>query len=82
MEIKLAPDNPNIVLSFKSRVLEVAQPIFQVSKCRSNQLVLQLITILSRCMMLFCTTKEIGDHLNIYVVDISFYSIVINLKCI
>ena len=41
MEIKLAPDNPNIVLSFKSRVLEVAQPIFQVSKCRLNQLVLQ-----------------------------------------
>ena len=41
MEIKLAPDNPNIVLSFKSRVLEVAQPIFQVSKCRSNQLVHQ-----------------------------------------
>ena len=41
MEIKLAPDNPNIVLSFKSRVLEVAQPIFQVSKCRSNQLLLQ-----------------------------------------
>ena len=33
MEIKLAPDNPNIVLSFKSRVLEVAQPIFQVRKC-------------------------------------------------
>ena len=41
MEIKLAPDNPNIVLSFKSRVLEVAQPIFQVSKCRSNHLMLQ-----------------------------------------
>ena len=30
MEIKLAPDNPNIILSFKSRVMEVAQPIFQV----------------------------------------------------
>lgn len=44
MEIKLAPDNPNIVLSFKSRVLEVAQPIFQVSKCRLNQLVPQFKT--------------------------------------
>ena len=31
MEIKLAPDNPNIILSFKSRVMEVAQPIFQVT---------------------------------------------------
>ena len=31
MEIKLAPDNPNIILSFKSRVMEIAQPIFQVS---------------------------------------------------
>jgi len=30
MEIKIAPDNPNIILSFKSRVMEVAQPIFQV----------------------------------------------------
>lgn len=30
MEIKLAPDNPNIILSFKSRVTEVAAPIFQV----------------------------------------------------
>jgi len=30
MEIKLAPDNPNIILSFKSRVMEIAQPIFQV----------------------------------------------------
>ena len=24
MEIKLAPDNPNIILSFKSRVMEVS----------------------------------------------------------
>ena len=27
MEIKLAPDNPNIILSFKSRVMEVSREL-------------------------------------------------------
>ena len=40
MEIKLAPDNPNIILSFKSRVMEVAQPIFQV--CVKETIVIDL----------------------------------------
>lgn len=40
MEIKLAPDNPNIILSFKSRVMEVAQPIFQV--CFSSINIIQM----------------------------------------
>ena len=30
MEIKLAPDNPNIILSFKSRVMEVSGELIRV----------------------------------------------------
>ena len=29
VEIKLCPGNPNITLSFKSRVMEIAQAVFQ-----------------------------------------------------
>jgi len=30
MEIKLTPGNPSVTLSFKSRVMDIAQPVFQV----------------------------------------------------
>ena len=32
VEIKLSPGNPSITLSFKSRVMEIAQAVFQVFK--------------------------------------------------
>ena len=57
MEIKLAPDNPNIILSFKSRVMEVAQPIFQVCFLSFNIDIINMTHKYSRSMMLFYTTK-------------------------
>ena len=33
VEIKLSPGNLSIILSFKSRVMQIAQGVFQVRRC-------------------------------------------------
>ena len=51
MEIKLAPDNPNIILSFKSRVMEVG--ISEILFSLTCFLLFRLPSPSSRCTMLY-----------------------------
>jgi hypothetical protein len=48
VEIKLSPGNPSITLSFKSRVMEIAQSVFQVSFILFSFLLPLLLLLLLR----------------------------------